>query len=241
MFVIYDIVIGAILLAFAVRGHKRGLILTLCSLVAVFTAFIGASFVADLITPKVADIMVPKISSIIERRLEGIVGTSEDPEATSPDAKETEVGASYEADTGLLDQAIESLHLPEGILDSIKESLQQLQDIGELPGILTQAVARSAAETVLYLIIFVISFLLILLLWSIIAHALDLVAHLPVLHFFNKTGGFVLGLIKGSFFLFIVAWVLRYLGGIIPDSAIEHTYLLRFFMTTDPLALMLGG
>lgn len=240
MFMIYDIVIGTILLAFAVRGHKRGLILTLCSLVAVFTAFIGASFVADLLTPKVADIMVPKISSIIERRLEEESDPSA-PEAKTPDAEETEVGASYAANAGILDKAIETLHLPEGILDSVKDSLQQLQDISELPGILTEAVARSAAETVLYLIIFLISFLLILLLWSIIAHTLDLVAHLPVLHFFNKTGGFVLGLIKGVFFLFVVAWVLRYLGGIIPDAAIEHTYLLRFFMTTDPLALLLGG
>ena len=239
MYLIFDLVIGAVLLFFALRGHRRGLILTLCSLVAVFTAFLGASFTADFLTPKVADIMVPKITSIIEQRLESETGSADSDAAAT--AAGTDAGTVNQADAGLLEQAIETLQLPEGILDSVRESLEQLQNIGKLPAILSEAVARSAAETVLYLIIFLLSFLLILLLWSLIAHTLDLVARLPVLHFFNKTGGFVLGLLKGVFFLFIVAWVLRYLGGIIPEDAIGHTYLLRFFMTTDPLALMLGG
>ena len=66
-------------------------------------------------------------------------------------------------------------------------------------------------------------------------------AHLPGLHFLNKTGGALLGLVKGCAILFLCAWVLRYLGKVIPEETVEQTRLLKFFMTTNPVALVLGG
>jgi len=252
-----------ILLFFALRGRKRGLVLTLCSLVAVITAFVGATFVADTLTPKAADIMVPKITSIIERRLEdiGVTGagsllddditdtdgnkTIENSDNINEDSMEPERAPSNDdtSETGLdlVTQAMSVLRLPSGLLGSIEDALGGLESIRDIPSALSGAIARAAAETVLYLIIFLIAFILILLLWSIVGHALDLVARLPVLHFLNKTGGFVLGLCKGALFLFVLAWVLRYLGDVIPDDTVEHTYLLHFFMTTNPFTFIIGS
>lgn len=257
MYWLYDIAIGVILLLFALRGQKRGLVLTLCSLVAVLTAFLGANLIADALTPKVADILAPKITSIFEQRLQDNLqknsktdsGTTEKGTSKSTSgsagsgtaASGSGTTASGDEEAGILSSLLDRLHLPAGMFDSAKEALDSLKGIKDLPSALSLAIARTAAETVLYLAIFLISFLLILLAWHIIGGALNLVARLPVLHFFNRTGGFVFGLCKGTFFLFIVAWVLRYLGGIIPDDAVEHTYLLHFFMTTSPFTLLLGS
>jgi uncharacterized membrane protein required for colicin V production len=262
-YVFYDLVIGVVLLLFALRGRKRGLILTLCSLLAIITAFIGASYAADELTPKAADFMAPKISSIIERRLEKSFnqdGSSKDASsdstksagddaASADDGNETvqtsggtgEESQDADASGSGLDKIKEAIHvlgLPSGMLDSVKDSLGDLDVIGDIPSAISNAIARAAAETVLHILIFLIAFVLILLFWTVVGHALDLVAKLPVLHFFNKTGGFVFGLCKGALFLFVLAWILQYLGGVIPDDAVEHTYLLHFFMTKSPLSIL---
>ena len=45
--VVYDIAIAAILIFFIWLGCRKGLVLTLCSLLAVFVALIGATFLSD--------------------------------------------------------------------------------------------------------------------------------------------------------------------------------------------------
>ena len=62
---IIDIAIFLALAFFAWRGAKRGLILTLFSLLAIFVAFFGARAVASTFSQPVADILRPSILSLI--------------------------------------------------------------------------------------------------------------------------------------------------------------------------------
>ena len=57
----------------------------------------------------------------------------------------------------------------------------------------------------------------------------------------ETAGGALLGRVKGCIILFLCAWVLRYLGNIIPEEAVTQTRLLKFFMTTNPVTLLLGA
>lgn len=257
-YLLYDLVIGAVLLLFALRGRKRGLVLALCSLAAVITAFAGGTYAADLLTPKAAELVVPKITSVIERRLGDLdlmePGASQDaaPAADGGSGAEDSLSSQPEGagaaeaesdESGISEtvrEAMKALKLPSGMMNSVGKTLGGLENIRDLPSVLSSAIAHAAADTLLHLIIFLVSFFVILMAWRVFAHALDLVARLPILHFFNKTGGLVLGLCKGIFSLFVLAWILRYLGDIVPADAVEHTYLLRFFMTTDPLNYMAG-
>ena len=50
-----------------------------------------------------------------------------------------------------------------------------------------------------------------------------------------------MGLLKGCAILFLCAWVLRYLGSVIPEETVARTYLLKFFLTTNPVTLILDG
>ena len=45
--ILLDVLLIAVLLFFAFRGAKKGFVLTLCSLVAVVVAFLGANILAD--------------------------------------------------------------------------------------------------------------------------------------------------------------------------------------------------
>ena len=62
---LYDIMIAAILLFFFWRGCRRGFVLTLCSLLAVFVALIGASFLSNALAEPVAKAVEPIVARSI--------------------------------------------------------------------------------------------------------------------------------------------------------------------------------
>lgn len=61
VFLIFDLIILILLVVFAVRGAHRGLVLSLCGLVAVVVAFAGAGIAARTLSPMVADALEPPL------------------------------------------------------------------------------------------------------------------------------------------------------------------------------------
>ena len=61
-----------------------------------------------------------------------------------------------------------------------------------------------------------------------------------MLHFLNKSLGAVFGLLQGCIILFVAAWAIQFMGGLIPAETVEQTVLLKFFMTTNPMSLLFG-
>lgn len=223
--ILFDVVILLILAGFALHGASRGLLLSLCGLVAVLVAFIGGNFLADLLAPKVADYLEPKFASAIESRLE------EQMQAALPSSDGALPEASVDVPLADILDILKDMGLYQSAVDAIDKAVEQgMTDV-----------AASIAETVAYMILFVAGFVIVLVAWTVFSHALDLVARLPGLHFLNKTGGALLGLVKGCAILFLCAWVIRYLGHIIPEETVEQTTLLKFFLTTNPVALILGA
>ena len=64
-YIVYDIGIAAVLLLFVWLGYRKGLVLTLCSLLAVFVALIGASFLSNALAEPVAKAIEPAVASSI--------------------------------------------------------------------------------------------------------------------------------------------------------------------------------
>ena len=64
-YLVFDLAILAILVFFTWLGSRRGLVLTLCSLLAVFVALIGASFLSDTLAEPVAKAIEPMVTSSI--------------------------------------------------------------------------------------------------------------------------------------------------------------------------------
>ena len=227
-----DLILLIVLLAFVLHGAARGLLLSLCGLVAVLVAFVGAGFAAEALAPRVADYLEPRFAAAIEERLDQELASAA-PLAGSEEALSEELLL-----TQILD-ILKDMGFYQSAVDAVNDAVAQ--GMTEVAANDAAAVAASIAGTVAYMILFVVFFVLILIGWTLLSHGLDLVARLPGLHFLNKTGGAILGLVKGCAILFLCAWVLRYLGKVIPEETVEQTHLLKFFMTTNPVALVLGG
>ena len=228
-FLIADGLVLAVLLIFACIGARRGLILSLCGLLAFVVAFLGASFAARTLSPVVADALEPKFAAAIEEQLnESIRQQAEAGEAAvlSPDDVPLE---------GVLD-ALREMGFYETLINTVDRAVES--GMTAVAASAAAAVAAAIAQSAAYLILFLLGFFLILLAWRLLSRALDLVARLPGLHFLNKTGGAMFGLVQGCIILFVAAWLLQFFGQMLPRELVEQTVLLKFFMTTNPFALV---
>ncbi len=229
-FLLFDIAIVLILLLAVWRGASRGFVLALFGLVAVIVAFVGANFLAGALAPKVGAALEPKFAAVIEEKLnEQFQSTTAPalPEGEQPDYPLQDV-LNVLKDMGLYEDLIRTVD------DAVREG------VSGVAANAAAAVAAAIAQSVAYMIIFLVAFVLVLLGWTLLSHALNLVAKLPGLNLLNKTAGGIVGFFKGCILLFVLAWIIRFSGNLIPEETVQQTTLLKFFMTTNPVTLITG-
>lgn len=228
-YILFDAAIALILLVFLWRGHSKGFVLTLCGFLALFVAFLGASFAADLLAPTVSKAIAPAIEDGLLRNTIQSYYQFATPESSA------------EADTFFsslpLEDTVAALQgtaLYKGLADAFQAAVEQ--GVAEVTTNAVRALAEFMALKIAHTILFLAAFVAILVGWWLLSHALDLAFKLPVLSTLNHWAGAAVGLLKGALFLFIAAWLLK--DSLIPAQAIEHTLLLKFFCTASPLSLL---
>ena len=260
-YLIFDGIILVILLLFAISGAHRGLIRSLFSLAAVLVAIVGAFFLSKALAPTVTDWVLPLVEDTVVSTVETIIPEEVTevfnnlaPGETIKDAvaellpedmvlDENTALPSMEQIKEYIEQS--DLELPEEVhtlLDQIDD--KDIQAIGESRSVeeAVKTATNTVAEMVVRAVLFLLCFILILVLWHLLAKALDLVARLPVLKTMNKLGGFLFGLVRGALFLFVAAWILKcsptMLDSLIPPEALAQTHLLNFFLNVKPLEFL---
>lgn len=194
-FIVADIVIVLILVFFAWRGAKKGLILTLFGMLGLIVAILGARFVSNTFYKPVADIIEPGLHQKVESLEESILGDVDlDVDLGLDDSVDALIDVLRERGTfpglvKLLDTATEKEAIPEDSDSSATETLSTY---------LAELAARVA--------LFVIFFIGILLVWFLVSHILDLAFKLPILNAINVAGGLILGLAKAVVIIFVVVW-----------------------------------
>lgn len=237
----FDLIILA-LLAFATwRGCRRGFILALCSLLAVFVAFIGAAFVSNLLAQPMSRLIQPalehSIAQVLEEQVDRVGQQPPDlslPASSSGEGEEEAYDWLAQLPVDEVLSALQESGLYKGLVKPIQEAVHG--GVMEITGSAAQAVARYLALELARLLLFLISFGVILILWLLLSHALDLAFRLPGLSALNQTLGGLFGLLKGALIVFIAVWLLR--GSLISREAVDGTLLLRFFATNSPLSLL---
>lgn len=229
-YLIFDLAILAILALFFWRGYARGLVLTLCSLLAVFVALIGASFLSNALAEPVAKAIEPIVASQIHDTV------------TSYYQRSPAENTSAEEEDWLAQLPLEELLEPlkeSKFLQGFAETFQKAVDdkAADIVTHAAQALAHFVAVQIARIVIFAVAFFAVLIAWFFLSHALDLVAKLPVLSTVNAWGGGAVGLVKGALIVYIAVWLLR--GSYIPPAAIEGSYLLKFFASAIPLSFFL--
>ncbi len=260
-FLIIDIALVVVLVLFALVGRHRGLIMSVCSLLAVVVAIAGALFlskalaptVTEWVMPLVEDKVIPAVETVIPEEVTEVFNNLA-PGETVKDAitdllpddfvldENTSLPSADQIQKYLEDSDLELPQEVHNFLNQIDD--KDIEAIGESTSAEEALVAAtgSVTEVVVRIVLFILLFIVILILWSILSHVLNLVSRLPVLKSMNKLGGLLFGLVRGVLFLFLIAWVLHFFPTVteqlIPPEALEQTYVLKFFLTVNPLEFL---
>ena len=125
-------------------------------------------------------------------------------------------------------------NLPQALQDQAAQTAQDWKN-----ATLAQAAAFLAGAAA-KVILFLAGFFVVLLLWNLLFHALNLVAKLPGLHGLNKFFGGALGLVKGLLLLMLARWLLCDLLGWIPADVTRDSILLSLLPSLDLFDLLEG-
>lgn len=229
-YIIYDLIIAAVLLFFVWLGYKKGLVLTLCSLLAVFVALIGASILSNALAEPAAKAVEPIVAARIQESLSEAIKSTEFVAADGGVAQSPEEIAL----AGVIGHLKET-ELFQGFADAFQRAVDA--GVAEVTANAAQSLAHFVAVQIARTVIFAVAFFAILIAWWFLSHTLDLVAKLPVLSTVNAWGGGAVGLVKGALIVYIAVWLLR--DSYIPPAAIGGSYLLKFFASVNPLSFFL--
>ncbi len=225
-----DILIILVLIFFIWRGAKRGLILSLFSLAAIFVAFFAAQFVATNFYKPVANIMQPSIQLKIDEAVDAAKSSISNRLEISSD-EDTSSQSDYSLREVL--NAIKDSGLYSGTYDFLDSAIDD--KIVEVTTTASEAIASYLARLIATVLLFGLTFIIVLLLWFLIGRALDLAFKLPILSVINSIGGIALGLIKGILMILVLVWLARVFGIISDETAGPIASL----MTTSRLSELL--
>ena len=211
--IIFDLLIVLIVLISTLLGRRKGFILTLCGFLALFVALIGAGVLTNLLAKPVSLLALP----FVENALDQVI-------------QPTAEGAVY----ATIDQVI-ALMEQSDLLRPLAAGVSQAVEQGVLDMTLdaVHAVAVFLAEQLTRLVMFPLFFLLIMLIWTVLSHLLDLAFRLPGLNFLNRTAGLLLGFARGVLLAYGLCWLLK--DNYLPQSVIDGGLLLPWFCGSNPL------
>lgn len=229
------------------RGYRKGAILMLCSFFAIFVAFFGATFLANNLYQPVGRLVQPVVQHFITQVLEEALGGENilinPPEEVSGmdnpfTLEEEESEGQYvtlERALYVVQQAVE-LEQIQGFLQQASDLIEENKD--ELVGSATEVISTVVGYEIARQIIFIVSFVLSMAVWTLFSRVLNGVANLPGLAEVNGVIGGGFGLLSSGLLVFVVAWCTR--GGIIPWDSVDKTVLFQFFAYHSPLDLIAG-
>ena len=117
----------------------------------------------------------------------------------------------------------------------VDSAVQKAQQAGET---LLSAVVSTALRSAAYAVVYVVSFLLLLVVLRLALSPLHLFTKLPVVHGVNALLGGALGLVKGALLVFLAVWVLQKLQLLVTPELVDKTVLLKFFARNSPIDLI---
>lgn len=225
MSLVLDAIVLAVILGCAVAAWRKGFIRAALGFLPMLTALIGTRF----ISPSVGRFLR---GTPLFGKLSGSIQSSMGLDAAIQEgAMETQTAF------------IEGMPLPDFLKEALLENnnpvIYQLLDVDSLK----EYIAGFLANVCLNVLSVVLAFVLIYVGVTVVLNALHLFSKLPVLNFFNRFSGFLVGGAKGLFFVWIGCMVLTFfqcsakLESVF--AAMEHTFAAQYFYENNILLYLI--
>ena len=232
--VIIDVILILIIVLCAYQGYRKGLIRGISGILAIVVSLYGANLIAETYSSEFTDVIQPFVSGIVYKSVDEAKEKTAERDYVYEGPEEGEhdetYAISYESlrNIGILKTAAENI--TNEVRDKVSNAGHQLKE----------ELVEKLTSTAAYVLTLVISFILIMIIFTVLANIVNLTFKLPGLELLNELLGLALGLAKGLIFAFAIAWVVRFLGFIIPEEVIDNTLILNWLIDLNPITSILG-
>ena len=217
MALIVDALIITVAVFLIFHGAKRGLILSLGSFLSLLVAFFGARYVVDLLAPPVSEFLAGYIENSLFKQLS---------ELELPAGEE--LAALLDALPEIVKKYLLSQETANQIAVTVSNMLEGLRD--DLISAVSKNTAGLIAEVVAETVISVVSFIVLLVVCSLVTRFLDAVCHLPLLREANQLCGAVFGTAHAAVLVLLFAWFVGKTHFLISEELLEETYVLKLLV-----------
>jgi len=234
MHILGDLLILAILGFCAWQGWKRGILGGVLAIVFIIVAVYGGNLVSNTYSNEFTNMFRPFVSGYLDRI---------EAEVTEEFAPANMAGLSTEdmlrLEPGMEQVLIEEVFLSLGVHES---RIEKLADRYHDERAQEFSVNRSLTNTLVYafcfLLVFVIGFVLILIALTVIYNIVPFSFRIPGIRLIDGIGGSVLGVGQGLLLVFMLTWLLGYLGLLVEplsEGLIERTRITELFINFNPM------
>ncbi len=217
-----DVIVVVIILGFIIGGWKRGLLLSVYSLV----SLIAAIALACMLTPFVSAGLE---KTGIQDRMETKISAYAESELTE------HFGAGANVDS---EKAADALLLPEFIMDKISGTDGPIQSV-------SQNIGRRSAELICRVIAFFIVFIIVGIILLVLKFVLKLAARLPLIKQADAVGGILIGFAQGILFVCVLALLLSVFSSAESVrsliSAVDRSHIAKFFYENNFIGKIISG
>ena len=233
MHILLDILLIAPILFCGWQGYKRGIIGGVLAIVFILVAVWGANLVSTAYSDEFTTMFRPFVSGYLDRvEIEAVE------EIVPFDQQHLSTEDLLRLDNTLEPELAEQVFLEMGVYETRTEKLTD-RYFEYRDQYYYRTVNHALTNVIVYafsfLLVFTIAFLLILIGFTVAYNIIPFTFRLPGLKLVEGIGGGVLGVGQGLLLVFMLAWLLGYVGLILPEDLLERSGVISFFVRNNPM------
>ena len=237
---IINLVLIGIIVIFAWKGFKKGIIMGIIEVLVIILSLYGAQLLSDTFSYEVIPVLKPFVSGIMDTRVEktaySVLGYEPDENGnysvpmslsdlmdSMPESREEIARWSYR-DLGIYDSVADSM--ARKAVDYADQNAATLES--SITSILCQSVSWYGG--------FILAFILLYTVMIVIVNLPNLSFRLPYVGILNDLGGLGIGIFTGFLFCSILVWVLQFSGLLLPQDTLRGSGVAAWFLERNLLA-----
>lgn len=236
---VIDIVLLAILLHGAWSGYKKGLIMGIGGILCIIVSIYGANLLANTFSYDVVPALKPFAGGFMEGRISGDGGVLEDMGWDGLNLSVEDLLAAHPEDKEVFAAACyENVGIDSRSAKAMAESAVEYARTNDLS--VTDGVIHQLCISVSYVGCFILAFLIIIIVLTVVGNLPNLSYKIPHLDIVNDIAGTILGVLSSAMLCVVLVWALKFMGIIIGSDTLDSTVLGGWFSEKDFLFKYLG-
>lgn len=220
------------------RTYKKGLIMGIVGILAIIISLYVGNLLSTTFYQTAVPVVDPFISGFVEGNEGSLTEAKEDVLGVDGMALSVEDALlEYpEKSEEILTLCYKKVGMYTGTAEKMAAQAQAKIDEGEPPA---TAVSDVLSEDLTYAAGFLLFFVLVLIILTVIGSLLNLTFRIPEHKLLNNIGGIVCGVVQGVLYISIIVWVIKFCGAFLPESVMSGTIVTGLFLKIDLISAVL--